>query len=120
VAATKTSSFGTDIVVLDQRTGAELLRLTHDEQSFNPVWSPRMDAIAFFKVQHGVVDLWVLPLEGTAPDWTVGEPFAITVNAGLDAASRPGWFIPLDELPPLPTATPEAPGPTDAQPSASP
>lgn len=109
VAATKTGAFGTDIVVLDQRTGAELLRLTNDEQSFNPVWSPMMDAIAFFKVQHGVVDLWVVPLEGTAPNWTLGQPFAMTVSAGLDAASRPAWFIPADELPPLPTPTPEPP-----------
>ena len=113
VAATKTSSFGTDIVVLDQRNGAELLRLTNDEQSFNPVWSPMMDAIAFFKVQHGVVDLWVVPLEGTAPNWTLGEAFAMTTSAGLDAASRPAWFIPADQLPPLPTATPEPPGSAD-------
>ena len=107
VAATKTNSFGTDVVVLDARNGAELVRVTNDEQSFSPVWSPKMDAIAFFKVQHGVVDLWVVPLEGTAPSWTVGEAFAITVSAGLDAASRPAWFIPEDELPPLPTDTPE-------------
>ena len=109
VAATKTNSFGTDIVVLDQRNGAELLRLTDDEQSFNPVWSPMMDAIAFFKVQHGVVDLWVAPLVGTAPNWEIGEPFAMTVSAGLDASSRPDWFIPADQLPPLPTSTPEPP-----------
>lgn len=111
VAATKTSSFGTDVVVLDARNGAELLRVTNDEQSFSPVWSPKMDAIAFFKVQHGVVDLWVVPLEGSAPSWTLGEPFAVTVSAGLDAASRPAWFVPEDELPPLPTTTPE-PEPT--------
>jgi Tol biopolymer transport system component len=118
VAATKTSSFGTDIFVLDQRNGAELLRLTSDEQSFDPVWSPNMDAIAFFKVQHGVVDLWVVPLEGTAPDWDVGEPFAITVSAGLDASSRPAWFIPADQLPPLPTSTPE-PLPAASEPGAT-
>ena len=99
VAVTKTSSFGTDVFVLDQRNGAELLRVTTDEQSFSPVWSPAMDAIAFFKVQHGVVDLWVAELEGTAPNWTLGETFAMTTSAGLDAASRPAWFIPEDELP---------------------
>jgi len=113
VAATKTSAFGTDIVLLDQRNGAELLRLTNDEQSFNPVWSPLMDAIAFFRVQHGVVDLWVVPLEGTAPNWTLGEAFAMTTSAGLDAASRPAWFIPADQLPPLPTPTSEPPASSD-------
>jgi Tol biopolymer transport system component len=115
VAATKTSAFGTDIVVLDQRDGEEVLRLTTDEQSFNPVWSPMMDAIAFFKVQHGVVDLWVVRLEGTPGNWTRGEAFAMTTSAGLDAASRPSWFIPADQLPPLPTATPEPP-PASADP----
>ena len=105
VVATKTNSFGTDVVVLDARNGAELLRVTHDEQSFSPVWSPKGDAIAFFRVEHGVVDLYIVPLTGTAPDWTVGEPVALTVSAGLDGSSRPTWFIPADQLPPLPTPT---------------
>jgi Tol biopolymer transport system component len=106
VAATKTSNFGTDVVVLDAKTGAEVLRVTRDEASFSPVWSPKGDSIAFFRVTHGVVDLYLVPLTGTAPDWTPGEPLALTLSAGLDAASRPTWFIPADQLPPLPTATP--------------
>lgn len=106
VAATKTSTFGTDVVILDAKTGAELLRVTSDENSFSPIWSPAGDAIAFFRVEHGVVDLWLMPLVGNAPNWTLGDPLALTLNAGLDAASRPAWFIPADQLPPLPTATP--------------
>jgi Tol biopolymer transport system component len=108
VAATRTSTFGTDVVVLDAKTGAELLRVTHDESSFSPVWSPRGDAIAFFRVEHGVVDLYLMPLVGRAPEWTVGEPLALTISAGLEADSRPAWFIPAGELPPLPTPTPLA------------
>jgi Tol biopolymer transport system component len=116
IAATRTSSFGTDVVILDGRTGIELLRVTHDEQSFNPVWSPKGDAIAFFRVTHGVVDLYLVPLTGTAPTWTADEPLALTISAGLDAASRPTWFIPADQLPPLPTPPPVAPsvGPSPA------
>jgi Tol biopolymer transport system component len=117
VAATKTSSFGTDVVILDARNGTELLKLTNDELSFSPVWSPRMDAVAFFKLDHGVVDLWLIPLTGTGPSWTVGQPIALTIAAGLDARSRPQWFIPADQLPPLPTPTP---GPSNAGPEASP
>ena len=40
IAATRTDSFGTDVVILDASTGAELLRVTSDERSFSPVWSP--------------------------------------------------------------------------------
>ena len=108
IAATKTSNFGTDVVILDARTGVEQLLVTRDEQSFNPVWSPKGDSIAFFRVTHGVVDLYLVPLTGTGPGWTAGEPFPLTVSAGLDAASRAAWFIPADQLPPLPTDTPAA------------
>jgi Tol biopolymer transport system component len=119
VAATKTSSFGTDIVILDSRTGTELLRVTRDEASFSPIWSPLGDAIAFLRVQHGVVDLYLAQLTGTAPSWTVGEPIALTISAGLDGASRPTWFIPEAQLPPLPTPTPAATG-APASPTGSP
>jgi dipeptidyl aminopeptidase/acylaminoacyl peptidase len=106
IVATKTSNFGTDVVILDSRTGVELLKVTRDEQSFNPVWSPKGDAVAFFKVSHGVVDLYLVPVTLEGQTWTAGEPLALTISAGLDAASRPTWFIPADQLPPLPTPTP--------------
>ena len=106
VVATKTSTFGTDVVILDAKTGAELLRVTKDESSFNPVLSPAGDSVAFFRVEHGVVDLYLVPLQGTPGAWTAGDPLALTVSAGLTASSRPAWFIPADQLPPLPTPTP--------------
>jgi Tol biopolymer transport system component len=110
VAATKTDAFGTDIVILDARTGAERLRLTNDTNSFDPVWSPAGDSIAFFRVDRGVVDLQLVKLTGTAPQWKVGETIALTVAAGLDASSRPSWFIPADQLPkPTPSPTPPFP-----------
>ncbi len=105
IAATRTSTFGTDVVILDAANGAEVLRLTRDESSFSPVWSPAGDAVAFFRVEHGVVDLVLVPLEGTGPDWTAGESISLTISAGLDAASRAAWFVPADQLPPLPTPT---------------
>jgi Tol biopolymer transport system component len=117
VVATKTSTFGTDVVILDARSGAELLRVTRDESSFNPVWSPAGDAIAFFRVEHGVVDLYLVPLTGTAPNWTAGDPLALTISAGLAASSRPAWFIPEDELPPLPTPTPIPSAPASGAPA---
>ena len=109
VVATRTSTFGTDVVILDAKNGAELLRVTKDESSFNPVWSPAGDAVAFFRVQSGVVDLYMVPLQGTPGAWTAGDALALTVSAGLAASSRPAWFIPADQLPPLPTDTPIPP-----------
>jgi dipeptidyl aminopeptidase/acylaminoacyl peptidase len=121
VAATRTSQFGTDVVILDGRTGVELLRVTRDESSFSPVWSPKGDALAYLHVEHGVVDLVQVTLKGTAPDWTAGEPLALTITAGLAADSRPAWFIPADQLPPLPTPTPVAtPVPSGAAASGTP
>lgn len=113
VAATKTSTFGTDVVILDAKTGAELLRVTHNEASFSPVWSPRGDSVAFFRVAFGVVDLYLVPLTGTATTWTAGDSLPLTISAGLEADSRPAWFIPADQLPALPTPSPtSAPLPT--------
>ena len=39
VAATKTDGLGTDVVILDARNGAELLRVTKDGRSFSPASS---------------------------------------------------------------------------------
>jgi len=119
IVATKTSNIGTDVVILDGRTGTELLKVSKDGQSFDPVWSPKGDAIAFFRVTHGLVDLYLVPLTGTGPTWTAGEALPLTISAGLDGASRPTWFIPADQLPPLPTATAApagsgGPSPSDA------
>jgi Tol biopolymer transport system component len=121
VAATNTSAFGTDIVILDAKTGAEVLRLTNDENSFAPVWSPAGDSIGYFQIDRGVVDLFVVQLVGSGPNWTVLKPLGITLSAGLDAGSRPSWFIPADEMPtPPPSAAPSEPGGSGAESSASP
>lgn len=107
IAATRTSTFGTDVVILDAAHGTELLRLTTNERSFDPVWSPAGDALAYFSLDGGVTDLWEVKLSLVKGPAAVGDPLQLTVAAGLDAASRPGWFIPLDQLPtPPPTATP--------------
>ena len=113
IAATKTGTFGTDIVILDASRGRELLRVTNDGGSLAPVWSPKGDAIAFLHIEGQIVDLRMAVLGGSAPDWTVTDTKALTEVSGLDGASRPGWFIPASELPaptpaPTPVATPSA------------
>lgn len=121
IAATRTDGFGTDVVILEAATGIELLRVTSDGRSFSPAWSPAGDAVAYFNIDRGVVDLLLQPLSGRAPDWVLGEILPLTRAAGLDAASRPSWYIPPDELPtptpsPTPLATP-APSGESASPS---
>ncbi len=115
IVATQTDGLGTDVVILDASTGAELLRVTNDGQSFAGTWSPAGDAIAYLRIDGGVVDLQLVTLVGPAPDWTLGETLPLTDAAGLDAASRPYWYIPPDQLPeptptptPIPTAVPSA------------
>jgi dipeptidyl aminopeptidase/acylaminoacyl peptidase len=107
VAATKTSSFGNDLVILDASNGRELLRLTNDGASWAPAWSPLGDSIAFLHIQGQLVDLELVRLDGTAPGWTVKDVIPLTEVSGLDGESRPGWFVPADQLP-TPTATPAA------------
>lgn len=107
IVATKTSAFGNDIVILDAVRGQELLRITNDGASWAPVWSPVGDSIAFLHIDGQIVDLRQVKLDGAAPGWTVGEIIDLTEVSGLDGASRPGWFVPADQLPaPTPTPTP--------------
>jgi Tol biopolymer transport system component len=111
LAATRTDSFGTDVVILDATTGAELVRITNDGKSWGPVWSPAGDQIAYLHVSGQVVDLRLAVLDGSAPAWTVTDTVDLTSNAGLDSISRPGWWIPKDQLPaptPAPTIAPAA------------
>lgn len=110
VAATRTSAFGTDVVILDGSTGQELLRVTDDGASWGPVWSPAGDGIAFLHIDGQTVDLRLAALEGPAPAWTVTETTNLTEVSGLEPASRPDWFIPADQLPatPPPSVTPSS------------
>ncbi len=105
VAATRTTSLGTDVVILDPRSGSELLRVTDDGASFAPAWSPTGDGIAFLHIVGQTVDLRLVRLEGAAPAWMPGETVDLTEVSGLDAASRPDWFIPAELLPPTPVPT---------------
>ena len=119
LAATKTDSFGTDVVILDSISGNELLRLTNDHQSFSPVWSPAGDAIAFLRLDGAIADLFMVKLNGTPGNWTKGDETRLTEVSGLDAASRPGWFIPASDLP-APTSSPSSPAGSAAPASTAP
>ena len=97
-------------------SGARAVPLAAGGSSGAPAFSPAGDGIAFLHSDGQIVDLHLAPLTGTGPNWTVGEPIELTELSGLDTFSRPGWFIPPDQLPALPTASPK---PSSATPSAS-
>jgi len=107
-------------VILDARTGEQLLRVTDDGASFAPSWSPAGNGIAFLHIVGQTVDLRLAKLDGAAAAWTVKEVIDLTEVSGLDAASRPDWFIPAELLPatPPPTVAPSASGaPASASPA---
>ena len=116
IAATRTTSRGTNVVILDGGTGQELVRITDDDASWSPVWSPAGDGIAFLHIDGQTVDLRLASLGGTWGAWTVEDTIALTEVSGLEADSGPDWFIPADQLPvtpppptPPPSAAPSAP-----------
>jgi len=109
LAATRTTTLGTDIVILDARSGAEVLRVTSGGRSWAPVWSPAGDSLAYLTITYQIVDLRLTPLKGKAGAWTLGEEIELTRNSGLDGSSRPGWYVPPEDLPkpsPTPSASP--------------
>ena len=122
VAAVRTSAKGRDIVILDARTGAEILRVTNDGHSFAPIWSPAGDQIAFLHVNGLSIDLWVATLGGSGRSVGVTRVDPLTSQSALDGASRPAWFIPPSELPqasPSPSASTVSPRSSSGTPSAS-
>jgi Tol biopolymer transport system component len=106
IAATRTTTFGTDVVILNGKTGAEVLRVTCNGDSWAPVWSPTGDSIAYLSITYGIVDLKMTPLKGRAGAWTRGDEVDLTQASGLDGSSRPSWFVPQADLP-APAASPD-------------
>ena len=117
IAATKTDAFGSDVVILDA-AGKELLKVSDDDHSFSPAWSPAGDAIAFLHLQGTIVDLRMAKLDASSGRWEVTTTVDLTKVSGLDGASRPSWFVPPSELPP-PSAAPSATSAGGASPSGS-
>lgn len=113
VAATRQTSLGTDVAILDATTGTEVLRLTADSRSWAPTWSPRGDAIAYLHLEGQIVDLKMIGLTGIGPTWKTAQLPDATLYSGLDAASGASWFIPADQLP-------TTPAPASASPAVSP
>jgi len=96
LAAVKTNTVGTNVVILDARTGAELLRVTTDGRSWGPSWSPDGSQLAFLVLaQSGLtVDVHLANLTRSANGAPAldGDTKALTKSSGLDGDSRPAWW----------------------------
>jgi WD40-like Beta Propeller Repeat len=113
VAVTKTSTLGTDVAILDAKSGNEVLRLTNDDRSWAPVWSPKGDTIVYMHIEGLIVDLRMIGLKGDGPTWTTEQLPDVTQFSGLDGGSGASWYIPGY---PTPITSPSAPA---ASPSGS-
>ena len=120
IAATLTTSRGTNVVILDGSSGQELMRVTDDDASWSPVWSPAGDGIAFLRIDGQTVDLHLAKLGGQPGAWTIEETIALTEVSGLDADSGPDWFIPADQLPATPPPPSVEPSSSSSDAAASP
>ena len=121
IAVTRQTPEGTDVAILDARTGGEVLRVTNDDSSWAPVWSPRGDAIAYLHIVGQIVDLRMISLTGSGPSWTVAQLPDVTEYSGLDASSGASWYIPPDQLPATPAPSlPASPGSSGGAPTPSP
>ena len=98
IAAIRTSAKGEEVVILDAATGAELLRVTNDGHSFEPVWSPAGDQVAFLRANGLSIDLWVDTLGGSGTSFSVTKEEPLTSQSAIDGTSKPSWFIPATEL----------------------
>jgi len=111
IVAITTGARGEDVVILDASTGAVQLRVTSDGGSFQPVWSPAGDQIAFLRTDGLSIDLWVSTLSGSGTNFSVTGMEPLTSQSGLDGTSKPSWFVPGSEmLSPPPSQPSGAPG----------
>lgn len=118
LVATKTSTLGTDIVILDARTANELLRVTTDGRSWGGAWSPDSTQIAFLQLAGSTTDLQIATItRGANADLAVEKIEPLTTFSALDAGSRPAWWGPRPTPAPTPTPEPATARPASASPA---
>jgi Tol biopolymer transport system component len=125
IAATKVSGFDLDVVVLDASSGKMVGRVTSDGTSWGPVWSPDGNKLVYSHLSGATVNLNMVYISGTGPNFTFKIEPKLTDYSGLDGGSTPTWYIPGFGLVPTPAPTPSSSAtpigtPSSALPSATP
>jgi Tol biopolymer transport system component len=65
--------------------------LTSDGRSWNAVFSPDGDWVAFLRERDGVVDLYAMELDAILSGGAAKQPVKLTQGEGIDGDSRPSW-----------------------------
>jgi Tol biopolymer transport system component len=121
LAAVRWSANGRDVVILDAKTGAQVLAVTSDGHSWAPAWSPAGDAIVFLTASGEDLDLDMAVIRRAGNTFSLGDTLPVTEVSQLDGTSRPSWYVPPDQLPtPSPSASPVPSASSSASSSASP
>jgi Tol biopolymer transport system component len=121
LAAVRWSATGRDVVIIDAKTGAQVIAVTKDGHSWAPAWSPAGDAIVFMTASGEDLDLDMTLIRRSGTTFSLGDRLPITEVSQLDGTSRPSWYVPPDQLPtPAPSAnpSPSAPSPSSSASSA--
>jgi Tol biopolymer transport system component len=119
LAATKVAGDTMNVVVLDATSGKMLAKVTSDDASWAPVWSPDGDKLVYMHLTGTIVDLNMVYISGSGASLTFKIEPDLTEYSGLDGQSAAAWYIPGYGPPPSSTDTPAPSGSTtDASPSA--
>jgi Tol biopolymer transport system component len=81
---------GNDVHAVEVRTGRDLA-LTSDGRSWNGVFSPDGNSIAYLHESGGVIDLYARDVAGVLAGGLAKDPVKLTQGEGIDGESRPTW-----------------------------
>ncbi len=105
MAATRVAGNTLNIAVLDARTGKLVDQVTTDGASWAPVWSPDGDKLVYMHLSGPNVELNMVYISGTGPNFTFKIEPNLTDYSGLDGQSTAAWYVPGFGPTPAPSPT---------------
>ena len=91
IAATRISSKGSDVVILDAATGQVALEVTRGGRSWSPAWSPDGSSLAFLAPRDSDAALQVAVLQRSSTGLLSVLSITSILRDPVDADVRPAW-----------------------------